>query len=159
MATEIERKFLVRADDWRAGASGVVIRQGYLASSPALAVRVRTCGERAYLTIKAGASARVRSEFEYEIPAAEASIMLDALCPPPLIEKTRYRVAFAGHTWEVDVFEGDNKGLIMAEVELTAEDEVVALPSWVGEEVTDDPRYLNANLARQPFRTWCTLQA
>lgn len=154
MATEIERKFLVTGDGWRHGATGIAIRQGYLAASPAVAVRVRTRGERAFLTVKGGASARVRSEFEYEIPRADAETMLDALCPPPLIEKTRYSVRFADHLWEIDVFAGDNAGLVLAEVELAAADEPVALPPWVGAEVTDDPRYLNANLARRPYRTW-----
>lgn len=155
MAIEIERKFLVAGDGWRHGAdAGTVIRQGYLAASPTVAVRVRTCGEHAFLTVKGGGDPRARSEFEYAIPPADAHAMLDGLCRPPLIDKTRYRVPFAGHTWEIDVFAGDNAGLVLAEVELAAADEAVALPPWVGAEVTDDPRYLNANLARHPYGTW-----
>lgn len=154
MGQEIERKFLLAGDGWRAGAEGVAIRQGYLAASPVLAVRVRIRGARGYLTVKGGGGTLVREEFEYEIPAADAQAMLDGLCLRPLVEKTRYTVRHRGHTWEIDVFEGDNAGLVVAEVELAAAGEVVALPDWVGREVTDDPRYLNANLARHPYRTW-----
>jgi CYTH domain-containing protein len=151
---EIERKFLVAGDGWRAGAEGVLIRQGYLVTAPALSVRVRICGERGFLTVKGGEGTLVRQEFEYEIPVADAGAMLDGLCQKPLIEKTRHAVRHAGHTWEIDVFSGENAGLVLAEVELAAVDERLELPPWVGREVTDDPRYLNANLAREPFRTW-----
>jgi len=155
MATEIERKFLVQRDAWRADtAAGVRYRQGYLASFPSPVVRVRVAGDRGYLTIKGPTSGISRMEFEYPIPLADAEAMLDALCAAPLIEKVRYRVPYAGHTWEVDAFEGANAGLLLAEVELPAADAPVELPPWVGREVSDDPRYFNANLAVHPFAEW-----
>ncbi len=150
--TEIERKFLVTGDGWRGGA-GEQIAQGYLASTPASSVRVRLAGARAWLTVKSSGSGRMRREFEYAIPPADAQAML-AFCPDPPVEKIRYRIAHAGRTWEVDAFLGANAGLVVAEVELDAPEVEVVLPGWVGAEVTDDPRYLNANLAVHPWRDW-----
>jgi len=160
MGTEIERKFLVEGDAWR-GAEGIAYRQGYLPTDAATAtVRVRIAGERAFLTIK-GSSKRAdgslglrRSEFEYEIPLEDAHQLLDELCPGHHVEKTRYEIEFAGHTWEVDEFHGANRGLIMAEVELDDEETEVELPPWAGREVSDDPRYTNVRLAQKPFTTW-----
>lgn len=155
MGTEIERKFLLRDDRWRAAASeGVVIRQGYLSVDPERTVRVRRAGPRGIVTIKGITQGATRAEFEWEIPADDADAMLDTLALRPLVEKTRYRVDHAGHTWEIDVFTGDNDGLAIAEVELTAEDEAVALPDWVGAEVTGDARYYNSSLVRTPYRDW-----
>ncbi len=155
MATEIERKFLVRREAWPADAvAGVRYRQGYLASFPLPVVRVRVAGDRGYLTIKGRTSGIAREEFEYPIPLADAEQMLDTLCATPLIEKVRYRVPYAGFTWEVDAFEGANAGLLLAEVELPAADAPVKLPPWVGREVSDDPRYFNANLVVHPFAEW-----
>ncbi|MHB1399999.1 MAG: CYTH domain-containing protein [Trichloromonadaceae bacterium] len=154
MAEEIERKFLVSNDSWRPGASGTLFRQGYLSTDPERTVRVRLEGERGVLTIKGLSRGIRRAEFEYPIPAAEAAVLLDTLCLQPLIEKTRYRVEHAGHLWEIDEFAGDNAGLLLAEVELSSEDEAVELPLWVGAEVSSDPRYFNANLIRHPFRRW-----
>jgi CYTH domain-containing protein len=155
LATEIERKFLVTSDAWRAGATFVAIRQGYLHASARLAVRVRTLGERGFLTIKSDQTgARSRAEYEYEIPYADARELLDRLCGRPLIEKTRYALCSNGKAWVVDVFAGDNAGLVMAEVELADVNEDVDMPDWAGLEVTEDPRYLNANLAVRPYRTW-----
>lgn len=154
MAEEIERKFLVSNDSWRPGASGTLFRQGYLSTDPERTVRVRLEGERGVLTIKGLSRGIRRAEFEYPLPAAEAAVLLDTLCLQPLIEKTRYRVEHAGHIWEIDEFAGDNTGLVLAEVELTSEDEAVELPLWVGAEVSTDPRYFNANLIRHPFRRW-----
>ncbi len=154
MRTEIERKFLVTGDDWRAGAVATPIRQGYLAADSDRSVRVRVSGARAYLTIKGTLSGFTRSEYEYEIPVADAHDLLDGLCLRPLIEKTRYAVRHAGTEWVIDAFTGDNAGLIVAEVELESEDQAVDLPPWVGAEVTDDPRYLNVNLARHPYSAW-----
>lgn len=154
MKTEIERKFLVRGDGWRAGATAKPIRQGYLHATKDISVRVRRTGEHAYLTVKGAQVGATRAEYEYEIPAKDADDMLDALCQPPLIEKVRYTVERGGVTWEIDVFEGENAGLIVAEVELESEDQSVALPDWIGAEVTDDPRYLNANLAKNPYSRW-----
>lgn len=154
MATEIERKFLVVGDGWRSGATAVRIRQGYLHVAETLSVRVRTLGDRAFLTIKSGQLGPVRGEYEYPIPVADAAEMLDRLCPPPLIDKTRYSLDYAGRTWVVDVFAADNAGLVVAEVELEAADAAVTLPPWVGREVTDDGRYLNVNLISHPYQTW-----
>lgn len=159
MATEIERKYLVVGDGWRAGARPVVIRQGYLVEgethgSQTHVVRVRTYGERAYLTIKGGAVGISRLEYEYEIPSADATVMLDTLCRRPLIEKTRFEVDVDGIEWVVDVFAGENEGLIVAEIELASENQAIVAPPWVGAEVTDDPKYLNANLGEHPFKAW-----
>ncbi len=154
MGTEIERKYLLGDDSWKAGARGKLYRQGYLSAAVERNVRVRIIGDRGYLTVKGRASGITRLEFEYEIPFADAESMLDKLCLKPLIEKTRYLVEHSGLTWEVDEFAGDNAGLVVAEVELEDEAQRVELPPWVGREVTDDPRYLNSNLVKQPFRTW-----
>ncbi len=153
MAQEIERKFLVRGDGWRHG-EGERYRQGYLCSEPGRTVRVRVAGARGYLTVKGRTEGIARDEFEYPIPLDDAEAMLDRLCVPPLIDKTRHRVEHAGHSWEVDEFHGENEGLVLAEVELATADERPPLPAWVGEEVSQDPRYFNANLARRPYRSW-----
>lgn len=152
MAVEIERKFLVTGDGWRNG-SGVLYRQGYLNRDKSRTVRVRIAGDAAFLTIKGRSVGATRAEFEYPIPVADAQALL-ALCDGPLIEKTRYRVPHAGHEWEVDVFAGDNAGLVVAELELQSESEAFAAPAWLGEEVSHDARYFNSNLATQPFCTW-----
>lgn len=154
MAREIERKYLVRGGEWRGLAAGAPFRQGYLSTHEDRSVRVRVVGDRGYLTIKGRSRGAVRSEFEYEVPLADAQAMLDELCARPLIEKTRYRVPIAGLVWEIDEFAGDNAGLVVAEVELPDEGREVTKPDWVGEEVTDDPRYYNANLVANPFSTW-----
>ena len=154
MATEIERKFLVVDDAWRARTTGTAFRQGYLSTVKERTVRVRAAGERGYLTIKGITVGAVRSEFEYEIPRADADQMLDELCERPLIEKTRHEVEVDGLTWEIDVFAGVNDGLVVAEVELEDEAQEIDLPEWVGVEVTDDPRYFNANLIAHPFSEW-----
>ncbi|HEX4479856.1 MAG TPA: CYTH domain-containing protein [Rudaea sp.] len=153
MATEIERKFLVQGDEWPRH-NGVRITQGYLARERERSVRVRLAGDRATLTIKAGAGTLKRSEFEYAIPTADA-IELLALCTHT-IEKTRRVIGVDGTRWEVDEFAGDNEGLVIAEVELESEDQIFNKPSWIGREVTDDTRYLNAELAAHPFRAWKT---
>ena len=153
MAREIERKFLVVGDGWR-GAPGEPVRQGYLSTDRERVVRVRTMGQRGMLTVKGISRGITRSEFEYEIPFADASEMLDELCKKPLIEKTRYRVISGGLTWEVDRFCGLNEGLVLAEVELSQEDQELVLPDWVGEEVSGDLRYFNSNLASCPYGTW-----
>lgn len=153
MAQEIERKFLVNDESWR-GAAGTLYRQGYLSTDPERTVRVRLEGSRGVLTIKGPTRGLARAEFEYPIPAAEAAALLDSLCLRPLIEKTRYRIDFAGHTWEIDEFAGDNAGLVLAEVELASAGEAVELPPWAGKDVSDDPRYYNANLVHHPFRSW-----
>ncbi|MDO9710101.1 CYTH domain-containing protein [Paracraurococcus lichenis] len=151
MGTEIERKFLVAGDGWRAAAlgPGQRLRQGYLAhgGGGAPVVRVRLVDDDGVLTIK-GPGLLARAEYEYPIPAADALAMLETLCAPPVIEKTRTRVAHGGLVWEVDAFGGHLAGLVLAEVELAAADQAVTLPDWVGAEVTADARYQNAVLAR-----------
>ncbi len=156
MGQEIERKFLVRSDTWREGAEGTLYRQGYLAKDAERTVRVRIAGTAAYLTIKGRTTGTSRAEYEYEIPLKDAEELLD-MCEGPLVEKTRHKIPHAGHTWEVDVFHGDNEGLIMAEVEIDREDAEVELPEWAGQEVSDDARYYNSSLSRKPFKTWASM--
>jgi adenylate cyclase len=153
LGKEIERKFLVRGEEWRALAVGVRYRQGYLSTVKERTVRVRTVGERGYLTVKGITVGATRKEFEYEIPAADAAALLE-LCEQPLVEKVRYRIPAGGLTWEVDEFEGVNRGLIVAECELASEDQRIELPPWIGAEVTGDPRYFNSNLIAHPFTAW-----
>ncbi|MFZ0789270.1 MAG: CYTH domain-containing protein [Chromatiaceae bacterium] len=155
MAIEIERKYLVKNDSWRSGVeSEHRIMQGYLASDPRITVRVRVMGDAAFLTIKGPTSGIGRSEYEYPIPVADGEAMLRELAVSGLVEKTRYRVRCGAHVWDLDVFAGENAGLVMAEVELESEDESFELPDWAGKEVTGDARYYNASLARQPFTRW-----
>jgi len=154
MAIEIERKFKVSNNNWRKGASGSLLKQGYLSNSRDSSIRVRIEGGRALLTIKGGRMGASRLEFEYEIPLSDAETMLMILCKKPLIEKIRYRIPFEGHIIEVDEFMGDNLGLIIAEIELKDEKESLVLPDWIGEEVTGDRKYYNVNLLENPFRNW-----
>ena len=154
MGQEIERKFLVRSDAWRGLAEGTVYRQGYLNSAKERTVRIRTVGDKAFLTIKGLTVGATRSEYEYEIPLDECNAMLDNLAEKPLIEKKRFKITKGGLTWEVDEFFGDNRGLIVVEVELASEEQRFEKPEWVGEEVTDDPRYFNVNLIKHPFTKW-----
>jgi len=153
--TEIERKYLLKSDAWRAETDGpgLVIRQGYLARG-VCTVRVRVRGEEAWLTVKGARVGASRPEFEYAVPLADAMRMLDLLCAKPLIEKRRHLVRAEGCVFEIDEFLGENAGLVVAEVELASEDQVVTLPGWIGEEVTDDPRYYNSNLVRNPYSRW-----
>jgi CYTH domain-containing protein len=153
MPQEIERKFLVTGDGWRALGVGAIYRQGYI-STGARTVRVRVVGDRGYLTIKGPTDGISRSEFEYAIPIEEALEMLQTLCELPLIAKTRYQVPWAGLVWEIDEFEGENQGLIIAEVELSEPNQAIDFPEWIGEEVSHDPRYYNSNLAKVPFTHW-----
>lgn len=154
MGKEIERKFLVTSAAYRDLARGVRYRQGYLSSAAERTVRVRTIDEKGFLTIKGITVGASRAEYEYEIPAAEADEMLANLCEKPLIEKDRYKVPFGGLLWEIDEFFGDNEGLVVAECELSSDDQKIEKPGWIGDEVTGDPRYYNANLARNPYRAW-----
>lgn len=154
MGTEIERKFLVADTPWRDTAPATRLWQGYLSTTPERTVRIRIQGDEAMITVKGKTHGATRAEFEYSIPVGDAAAMLRGLCEQPTIEKTRYKVEHAGYTWDVDVFDGVNAGLMLAEVELTSEDEDVPLPPWVGEEVTEDPAYYNSNLIASPFTTW-----
>ena len=156
MAVEIERKFLVRDLSVISGLAGTRMRQGYLSVDPERTVRVRLAGPRAYVTMKGAPSdsGASRAEYEYEVPAGDAEELLDRLALRPLIEKTRYRVSVGRLVWEIDVFTGENEGLVVAEVELPSEVTAVVLPDWVGEEVTGDDRYYNASLVSYPYRDW-----
>jgi adenylate cyclase len=151
---EIERKFLLAGDAWRSLGEPVLLRQGYLNSSPMRTVRVRIEGGQGTLTIKSKSVGATRGEWEYQIPVDEANELLDRLCEQPLIEKYRRRIALGGHTWEVDEFLGANAGLVVAEIELASEDEVFQKPDWIGTEVSDDPRYFNSSLIRLPYSQW-----
>lgn len=155
MATEIERKFLVTSDAWlKVADKGTFFRQGYLVGAEKASVRVRIEGSKANLNIKSATLGVRRQEFEYDIPLTEAEEMLDTLCEQPQIEKVRYHVPVGAHTWEVDVFAGDNEGLIVAEIELTDENEPFERPAWIGKEVSDDTRYYNVCLTRHPYKDW-----
>ncbi|MBK1691910.1 CYTH domain-containing protein [Ectothiorhodospira mobilis] len=155
MAQEIEKKFLVVSDAWQDQVThSVSLRQGYLCGNTQASVRVRLAGEKADINIKSATLGVERQEFEYAIPPQEARELLDGLCMRPMIEKTRHYVPHAGHLWEVDVFEGDNAGLVVAEVELNAPTDEPQLPSWVGQEVSHDPRYYNTSLVQHPFKNW-----
>ena len=151
MGIEIERKFLV-CGEFRAG-TPTLLRQGYLCRDPGRTVRIRLADNQAWVTIKSLTNSLVRQEFEYAIPVADAEEML-LLCDGPLVEKYRWNIQHHGHLWEVDEFLGTNSGLIVAEIELQQSDETFHLPEWVGEEVSDDPRYHNSQLAIHPFQSW-----
>ena len=155
MATEIERKFLVSNASWQESVyDKKPMQQGYLVSDATRSIRIRIAGAKAYLNIKSGTLGISRSEYEYAIPLADAREMLAALCSKPLIEKTRYFVRYGGHIWEIDVFEGDNAGLVVAEVELLDANETLELPPWAGEEVSHDLRYYNSQLVAHPYKNW-----
>jgi len=154
MAQEIERKFLLKNDTWRANATGTMYRQGYLNSAKERTVRIRTVGDQAFLTIKGISVGATRAEYEYPISLDDCNAMLDDLAEKPLIEKKRYKIRHGELTWEIDEFFGDNQGLIVAEVELQSETQAYEKPPWIGDEVTGDPRYFNSNLIKLPFRQW-----
>jgi adenylate cyclase len=155
MAIEIERKFLISSDEWRHDSdNGIQITQGYMGSNERSSVRIRINGETANINIKSKTIGTQRSEYEYDIPLTDANEMLTLLCDRPYIDKIRYHVNHQGHIWEVDVFAGENEGLVVAELELASVDETFSLPSWIGEEVTDDPRYYNICLVTHPYKSW-----
>jgi adenylate cyclase len=154
MGVEIERKFLTAGDGWRLLGEPVLLRQGYLSSDPDRTVRVRVEGGQGMLTIKGRSVGASRGEWEYPIPLLDANDLLDRLCQQPLIEKYRRRVPFGQHVWEVDEFLGANQGLVVAEIELSAEDEAFDKPDWVGADVTHERRYFNSSLVKSPFKDW-----
>jgi len=154
MGKEIERKFLIKGNDWKKNSKEVLFRQGYLSTVKERTVRVRTIDNKGFLTIKGITIGATRAEYEYEISVSDAKEMLDSLCEKPIIEKTRTKIEYKGLIWEVDEFFGENEGLIVAEVELVSEDQKPAIPEWIGEEVTGDPRYFNSNLIKNPFKNW-----
>lgn len=154
MGCEIERKFLIDPTRWRRPVRGVRMIQGYLTRQDGLTVRVRIAGRQGFLTLKGATNNFSRSEYEYRIPAGDAEALLREFAEGALVRKTRYRCRHREHWWEVDVFEEANAGLIMAEIELSSEDECFALPAWVTREVSFDSRYRNGNLALHPYCEW-----
>jgi adenylate cyclase len=154
MALEIERKFLVNRDRLPALTDPTLIRQAYIPTANGITVRVRLAGEQAMLAVKTKAVGLTRHEYEFPIPVADAREMLEKVCGTRLVEKQRYLVNHGGMTWEIDVFEGSNDGLIVAEIELDREDREVDLPDWTVDEVTHDSRYSNFSLATCPYSDW-----
>lgn len=159
MGIEIERKFLMKNDEWKAHVTEThVIKQGYLQSGMETAqkssVRIRISNKQANINVKSAELSAVRQEYEYEIPLHDAEEMLRILCSGVVIEKTRYYVPYGSHLWEIDVFSGDNKGLEMAEIELSALDEKFEKPDWIGPEVSHDERYYNNYLINTPYYKW-----
>ncbi|MEQ8230719.1 MAG: CYTH domain-containing protein [Gammaproteobacteria bacterium] len=155
MGIEIERKFLLADATWRDAVSrSVRMHQGYLGGDATASVRVRLEGDEARLNIKGATLGVERLEFDYVIPRADAETMLATLCGTRTLSKVRHFVEHGGHTWEIDEFEGTNAGLVVAELELAAVDEAFERPGWLGEEVSDDPRYYNACLVEHPYADW-----
>ena len=155
MPLEIERKFLLANDTWRSQVTRFEhLRQGYLTTTQACSVRVRIAGDSAFLNIKSATLGIARSEFEYPVPVTEAREMLNLFCRGQSLDKVRHYVPLGHHTWEIDVFEGRNLGLIVAEIELSAVDEAFARPSWLGREVSHDARYYNSCLIAAPYQSW-----
>ena len=150
---EIERKFLIHKDLWQPRDAGDFIAQGYLCAEPGHTVRVRVRGDKGYLTVKGKNDGIIRAEYEYPIPAEEAKEMLQ-LCPQPVLSKVRHTEMWHGFAWEIDVFDGDNAPLILAEIELPSPDTEFSAPPWLGQEVSDDKRYFNSYLAAHPYNTW-----
>ncbi len=155
MGVEIERKFLVDHSKWNEikKPQGTHFRQGYLVDDSKRTIRVRTTDTKGFITIKGTTSGITRKEFEYNIPVAEGNELLNAFAESE-VDKIRYCITVEGKLWEVDVFAGDNEGLIMAEIELESEDETFTKPNWVTIEVSDDERYYNSNLSKNPFKNW-----
>lgn len=155
MGVEIERKFLVYREKWNQLVKpyGMVIRQGYMHREPSKTIRVRIKDKESYITIKGKLEGISRSEYEYQIPLNDGNEMLASFCDT-VIDKVRYCITYAGKLWEVDVFAGDNEGLIVAEIELDDEHEQFDVPDWIGVEVTEDKRYYNSNLSVSPYNSW-----
>ncbi len=155
MGTEIERKFLLLNDSWRAeiNASSKIV-QAYLANTGLSSIRIRLQDEKVNLNIKSMTIGISRTEYEYSLPLGDAKEMIRSLCLRPVIEKTRYYIKQDLHTWEIDEFKGENQGLQIAEIELSHIDEEFAQPNWLGQEVSDDERYYNVSLVKKPFRDW-----
>ncbi len=155
MGQEIERKFLLASDGWRAEISHCeAMRQGYLAAKSQCSIRVRIAGEHAFLNIKSATLGVARHEFEYPVPLAEAQEMLDLFCGSQTLSKVRHSVPCGVHTWEIDVFEGKNLGLVVAEIELSSITETFVRPAWLGAEVSHDQRYYNSRLIDHPYQDW-----
>ena len=155
MAIEIEHKFLLANNRWRSKViRSTRYKQGYLASNSSVSIRIRISDTEAWINIKQAVIGNQRDEYEYTIPLSEAEEIINNLCQKPLIDKTRHLVPYQQHTWEIDEFYGDNHGLIVAEIELSANDEVFEKPDWLGKEVTLEHKYYNNQLAKKPFLSW-----
>jgi len=154
MAIEIERKFLLKYLPTALLINGNIIRQGYMINGKDRVVRIRLSGDSAFLTVKGATRNAARKEYEYPIPQQDAKEMLQLFCKKPLIEKTRYQIEFNGFEWVIDQFSGDNKGLVVAEIELDSIDQVFEKPDWIEKEVTHAPRYFNSNLIETPYSSW-----
>ncbi|MCK5121024.1 MAG: CYTH domain-containing protein [Methylococcales bacterium] len=155
MALEIEHKFLIKNNNWQKNISqSSEYKQGYLVSDKKRSIRVRISDNKAWLNIKSATTGTHRQEYEYEIPLDEGKEILNTLCEKPLIEKTRHLVAYKQHTWEIDVFSGENSGLIVAEIVLSQVGEAFEKPEWIAEEVTEDLRYYNNRLCKHPYKNW-----
>ncbi|MGK0288909.1 MAG: adenylate cyclase [bacterium] len=154
MGTEIERKFLVQGESWKGTIQGKIYRQGYITNQSDKTVRVRVAGDQGFLTIKGKTEGFSRLEYEYEIPLHDAEELLQKFCEKPLIDKRRYKIPYQGFVWDVDEFFTDNQGLLVAEIELESEDQEFEKPDWIGEEVTQDHRYFNAALIKNPYSQW-----
>ena len=153
MAVEIERRFLVKNDVWRGLAEPKLLYQGYLSVEKERTMRVRIVGDEAWVTIKGYISDVSRHEFEYAIPVADATTILEQMCPFKL-KKHRTCIAYQGHVFEVDEYFDDNAPLVVAEIELPSEDTLFERPEWLGEEITHDGRFTNAYLSQHPYATW-----
>ncbi|MFA8299012.1 MAG: CYTH domain-containing protein [Hyphomicrobiales bacterium] len=154
MAKEIERKFLVKNNDFKLNAKRVYLHQGYLHIDENKVVRIRVSNDSAWVCIKSSSNGITRDEYEYTIPKVDAEEMLRDLCIKPTVEKYRYFKEIGNHLWEVDEFLGDNQGLIVAEIELQSEDEIFERPDWIDKEVSQDKRYFNAYLSKNPYKHW-----
>jgi len=154
MKTEIERKFLVLNEDYKEKAEVVSIQQGFLCADSTGVVRIRIEGMKATITIKGQTTGLERTEFEYEIPLNDAEFLLENNCIRPTIKKKRYKTVYEGFLWEIDKFMDENEGLVIAEIELPETHTTFKIPEWVGEEVTNNPKYYNASLATKPFKSW-----
>ena len=155
MSKEIERKFLIINDGWKSlPYEEEKYIQGYFATNDKCSIRVRITDDSASINIKSATLGITRSEYDIPVPVADAREMLQNLCARPFIEKTRYKLKHDNHTWEIDVFSGENDGLVVAEIELDSIDEPFTKPDWIGEEVSDDPRYYNVCLVEHPFKSW-----
>lgn len=155
MAKEVEKKYLVKNSNYKENSFVTYIQQGYISTQKERVVRVRIKDDKGYLTIKGENNGAVRLEYEYSIPFVDAKEMIENLCQQPVIEKYRYNFQTPdGHIWEIDEFLGDNEGLVVAEIELSEENEEYSIPEWVGEEVTSDMRYYNSNLMANPYKNW-----
>ena len=154
MAKEIERKFLVDMTKLGVLPEGIPVKQGYVRTAGNASVRARLMGDKAFLTLKGRTVGNTRSEFEYLIPTEDAEQIIAELCNGLTVEKHRHFIEHKGHIWELDIFAGDNEGLIVAEIELKSEDELFALPAWVTVEVSGEAKYYNSSLLSYPFKAW-----